>query len=109
MELLFKKLVLDDTPTDLLELSADALLPLILADPPAYQQLGTQLLQTQGMAGGAGGEGGGSSGSSKMSEALGALLGSNGLQQSLSGVNKRRFRQNLCQMVLVVRGLLRTR
>ncbi len=40
LELLFRRLLLEDLGNDTVELAADALLPLILAHPDAYQSLG---------------------------------------------------------------------
>lgn len=40
LELLFRRLLQEDLGNDTVELAADALLPLILAHPDAYQSLG---------------------------------------------------------------------
>lgn len=43
LEVLFRRLLLEDLGNDTVELAADALLPLILAHPDAYQSLGGTL------------------------------------------------------------------
>ena len=43
LEVLFRRLLLEDLGNDTVELAADALLPLILAHPDAYKSLGRPL------------------------------------------------------------------
>lgn len=43
-ELLLRRLFLQDTPQDFIELAADALLPLLLAEPSAFSPLGNSLV-----------------------------------------------------------------
>lgn len=45
LELLLRKLLLDDTPCELVETAADCLLPLLLSDLATYRQLCTSLVQ----------------------------------------------------------------
>jgi len=45
VEVLFRRLLLEDLGNDTVELAADALLPLILAHPDAFQSLGRHSLR----------------------------------------------------------------
>lgn len=99
LQVLMRRILLEDTPQDLLELSADALLPLLLTESSTFHQLGHQLLSAEADA----------QHHKALGDALGRLMASNGVTTDLSRANKRRFRSNLCEMVASVRGLLRVR
>jgi hypothetical protein len=116
-QLLLRRLLLDDTPMDLVELAADALLPLLLAEPAAFGALSTS------MAAAAAGAHGDARAASAVSSAL-AQLGSwlQGHADQLAAVpadrassssvmraRAREFRQQLSRLVADVRGLIRIR
>lgn len=114
-ELLLRRLLLEDTPQDLVELSAVALLPLLLSEPTAFGPLSTSIAQAAG-----------AQGDARAAQAVGAALSQlgQGLQahaaalasSSDSAVTSnsmrsatRQFRQQLCQLVADVRGLIHMR
>jgi hypothetical protein len=115
-ELLLRRLLLEDTPQDLVELSAVALLPLLLSEPASFALLSASI------AAAAAGPQGDARAAQAVESAL-AQLGS-GLQghaavlaasqDAASSSNSmrtatRQFRQQLCQLVSDVRGLIRMR
>lgn len=114
-ELLLRRLLLEDTPQDLVELSAVALLPLLLSEPAAFGPLSTSIAQAAG-----------AQGDARAAQAVGAALSQlgQGLQAhaaalatcgdsaaAFNGMRNatRQFRQQLCQLVADVRGLIRMR
>lgn len=126
MEVLFRKLLLEDMPQELVELAADALLPLIETEEGSYRQLAGALLASQAahdarthdavsqslakllpatlLQAAAGDE----------AAAAAAAAAASGSQlqryQLLSNrANKRKFRECLCTVVAEVRGLIRTK
>lgn len=100
MEAVFKKLLLEDNSQELVEAGADALLPMILCAPAAYQQIGEQLLR---------GQEGDERSKGALVRALNHLMGANGVTASMERRNKRAFRANLHTFVADVRGMLRKR
>lgn len=112
-ELLLRRLLLEDTPQDLVELSAVALLPLLLSEPSAFGPLSASIAQAAG-----------AQGDARAAQAVGAALAQlgqglqahsaalAGSQDSAANVMRaatRQFRQQLCQLVADVRGLIRMR
>lgn len=115
-ELLLRRLLLEDTPQDLVELSADALLPLLLAEPAHFGPLSAAI----STAAGAHGEPRASAAVADALSQLGVWLQSHAERvaagpadgaagNSMMRTAARQFRQRLSQMVADVRGLIRVR
>ena len=102
---LCRRLLLEDTPLDLVELAADALLPLLMSEPATYQALAASLAAAQLDP----------AAQQRVAGALAGVLAGQQLQGAPGGTpdrgraNKRLFRQALSSMVTDVRGLVRMR
>jgi hypothetical protein len=98
LEVLLRRLLLDDTPLDLTELAGDALLPLTLLEGGSFQGVCAAVAAQQ---------------EPRTHAAVVASLGQ--FQAAVGGVadnsrpSRRLFRESLCAMVANVRGLIRTR
>eukprot|EP00798_Chlamydomonas_sp_ICE-L_P020913 gene20913-27759_t len=99
MELLLRRLLFEDTPTELVELAADALLALILSDPATYQAMTTAVASSIKD----------SSASIRAVTALGSVLPPAGAHMDLSRQTRWNFRNEFCAVVATVRGLVRMR
>lgn len=101
LELLLRRLMLEDLSLDLVETAADALLPLVLCEPAEYSRLSAALANAQPAAGvGA-----------RIARALAALHPAGGAMgpAELNRQTKRAFRSRLCSAVSEVRSLIRMR
>lgn len=98
LRLLLQFLLFEDYSTDLTSAAADALLPLILCEQGLYQRLGNELLEKQVNP----------TFKSRLANALQTLTSSNGLSATLDRANYQRFRKNLNNFLVQVRGFLRT-
>eukprot|EP00884_Botryococcus_braunii_P007867 jgi/Botrbrau1/17081/Bobra.0647s0003.1 len=98
LEVLLKRLLLEDASRDTVELAADALLPLILAHHQVFQHLGEKLLAGQGEA----------EARALLTKALTDLLATNGVTASVDRDNRKRFRANLGTFVAEARNIIRT-
>ncbi|KAG2273108.1 hypothetical protein Bca52824_067663 [Brassica carinata] len=85
--------------TDLVSTAADALFPLILCEPNLYQGLGNELIEKQGNP----------NFKTRLANALQVLTTSNQLSSSLDRLNYQRFRKNLNNFLIEVRGFLKTK
>jgi hypothetical protein len=85
--------------TDLVSTAADALFPLILCEPNLYQGLGNELIEKQANP----------NFKTRLANALQVLTTSNQLSSSLDRLNYQRFRKNLNNFLVEVRGFLKTR
>ncbi|CAA7041139.1 unnamed protein product [Microthlaspi erraticum] len=92
-------LLFEDYSTDLVSTAADALFPLILCEPNLYQGLGNELIEKQGNP----------NFKTRLANALHVLTTSNQLSSSLDRLNYQRFRKNLNNFLVEVRGFLKTR
>ncbi|CAH2055114.1 unnamed protein product [Thlaspi arvense] len=92
-------LLFEDYSLDLVNTAADALFPLILCEPNLYQGLGNELIEKQGNP----------NFKSRLANALQLLTTSNQLSSSLDRLNYPRFRKNLNNFLIEVRGFLKTR
>ncbi|CAN8260467.1 unnamed protein product [Cochlearia groenlandica] len=92
-------LLFEDYSTDLVSTAADALFPLILCEPNLYQALGNELIEKQGN----------QNFKMRLANALQVLTTSNQLSTSLDRLNNQRFRKNLNNFLVEVRGFLKTR
>ncbi|KAK6915338.1 Exportin-1, C-terminal [Dillenia turbinata] len=88
----------EDYSTDLVSAAADALLPLILCEQSLYQRLGNELIERQVNP----------AFKSRLANALQCLTSSNQLSFTLDRMNYQRFRKNLINFLVEVRGFLRT-
>lgn len=96
---LLQLLLFEDCSPDLVSAAADALLPLILCEQGLYQRLGTELIERQTNP----------SFKSRLANALHSLTNANHVSSSLDRVNYQRFRKNLNNFLVEVRGFLRTK
>jgi hypothetical protein len=114
-ELLLRRLLLEDTPQDLVELSAVALLPLLLSEPSAFGPLSGSIAQAAGAQGDARASQAVATALSQLGQGLeahaAALAGTRDTAASSNSMRSatRQFRQQLCQLVADVRGLIRMR
>lgn len=97
-QLLLQFLLFEDYSTDLVSSAADALLPLILCEHVLYQRLGNELIERQANP----------VLRLRLSNALQSLTSSNNLSFSLDRPNYQKFRKNLHNFLIEVRGFLRT-
>lgn len=95
---LLQFLLFEDYSNELVGPSADALLPLIMSNMALYQTMAQELFQGQQNAGF----------QSRLATAFHALITSNNLASSLDRINRQRFRKNLHNFLVDVRGFLRT-
>ncbi|ESR55910.1 hypothetical protein CICLE_v100185681mg, partial [Citrus x clementina] len=95
---LLQLLLFEDYSPDMVGTAADALFPLILCEPRLYQRLGSELIERQANP----------PFKSRLANALQSLTSSNQLSSSLDRVNYQRFRKNLTNFLIEVRGFLRT-
>lgn len=98
LRLLLQFLLFEDYSIDLTSAAADALLPLILCEQGLYQRLGNELLEKQANP----------TFKSRLANALQALTSSNNISSTLDRANYQRFRKNLNNFLVEVRGFLRT-
>lgn len=96
---LLQVLLFEDYGADLVSSAADALLPLILCQQSLYQSLGNELIGRQGDA----------NFKSRLANAFLSLTSSNNLSSTLDRSNYQRFRKNLHNFLIEVRGFLRTK
>lgn len=114
-ELLLRRLLLEDTPQDLVELSAVALLPLLLSEPSAFGPLSGSIAHAAGAQGDARASQAVATALSQLGQGLeahaAALVGTRDTAASSNSMRSatRQFRQQLCQLVADVRGLIRMR
>eukprot|EP00878_Enallax_costatus_P024514 GHUV01026164.1.p1 GENE.GHUV01026164.1~~GHUV01026164.1.p1 ORF type:complete len:1105 (+),score=386.39 GHUV01026164.1:1431-4745(+) len=115
-ELLLRRLLLEDTPQDMVELAADALLPLLLAEPANFGPLSTAVAAAAGV----NGDPRASAAVANALSQLGSWLQTHSEQLAAGPANgdagstmlrtaARQFRQRLSQMVADIRGLIRLR
>ncbi|KAL3838119.1 hypothetical protein ACJIZ3_022710 [Penstemon smallii] len=95
---LLQLLLFEDYSSDLVSSAADALLPLILCEQSLYQNLANELVERQVN----------QSFRSRLTNALQSLISSNNLTSALDRINYQRFRKNLHNFLIEVRGFLRT-
>lgn len=95
---LLQLLLFEDYSPDLVGNAADALFPLILCDQGLYQKLATELIERQDNP----------TFKSRMGNALHTLTSANQLSSVLDRINSQRFRKNLYNFLIEVRGFLRT-
>ncbi|XP_077228967.1 exportin-4 protein isoform X3 [Tasmannia lanceolata] len=98
LQSLLHLLLFEDYSTELVDSTADALLPLILCEQGLYQRLGQELLEKQANP----------VFQSRLAVALQTLTSSNQLSSSLDRPNYKKFRKNLHNFLIEVRGFLRT-
>ncbi|XP_052199976.1 uncharacterized protein LOC127806606 isoform X3 [Diospyros lotus] len=98
LRLLLQFLLFEDYSTDLISAAADAILPLILCDQTLYQRLGNELIERQTN----------QTFRSRLANALQSLTSSNNLSAALDRSNYQKFRKNLHNFLIEVRGFLRT-
>ncbi|KAK7258637.1 hypothetical protein RIF29_24218 [Crotalaria pallida] len=96
---LLQFLLFEDYSSDLTSVAADALFPLILCEQGLYQRLGNELIETQANP----------TLKSRLTNALHTLTSGNQLSSSLDRINNQRFRKNLSNFLVEVRGFLRTK
>jgi len=94
-QLLFDMLIFKPISTELLEPIADALLPLVIGDITAYQNMVQSFLQNVD-----------ASIRIKLEKGFADFLNSNGLTREMTTENQDRFRENLINFVQTVRALL---
>ncbi|ESQ49637.1 hypothetical protein EUTSA_v10019943mg [Eutrema salsugineum] len=92
-------LLFEDYSPELVSTAADALFPLILCEPNLYQGLCNELIEKQGNP----------NFKTRLANALQVLTTSNQLSSSLDRLNYQRFRKNLNNFLIEVRGFLKTR
>ncbi|KAH9658948.1 exportin-4 protein [Citrus sinensis] len=92
---LLQLLLFEDYSPDMVGTAADALFPLILCEPRLYQRLGSELIERQANP----------PFKSRLANALQSLTSSNQLSSSLDRVNYQRFRKNLTNFLIEVRGI----
>ncbi|KAK7827203.1 exportin-4 [Quercus suber] len=95
---LLQLLLFEDYSPDLVGSAADALLPLILCEQGLYQRLGNELIERQANP----------TLRSRLVNALQSLISANQLSSTLDRINYQRFRKNLNNFLVEVRGFLRT-
>ncbi|GLT76967.1 hypothetical protein SLA2020_485980 [Shorea laevis] len=95
---LLQLLLFEDYSPDLVGAAADALLPLILCEQGLYQRLGNELIERQVNP----------TLKSRLMNALQSLTTANHVSYTLDRVNYQRFRKNLNNFLIEVRGFLRT-
>lgn len=95
---LLQLLLFEDYSSELVETAADALLPLILCEQALYQRLGHELIERQANP----------TLQSRLANALQSLTSSNQLSSSLNRMNYQKFRKNLYNFLIEVRGFLQT-
>ena len=100
MRLLFHRLVYEEAVFNLVDEAADALLPIILHERPAFQNLASAFISAVADE---------PRSVDLLQNAFVALTSANGLAEGVDRVNKRRFRRNLADFLTVARGVLRTR
>ncbi|KAF7805232.1 exportin-4 isoform X1 [Senna tora] len=93
---LLQLLLFEEYSSDLISIAADALLPLILCEQGLYQRLGNELIERQSNP----------TLKSRLANALHTLTSA--LSSSLDRINYQRFRKNLNNFLIEVRGFLRT-
>ncbi|KAI8465199.1 MAG: hypothetical protein J3K34DRAFT_461526 [Monoraphidium minutum] len=111
-ELLLRRLLLDDTPQDSMELASDALLPLLLAEPSAFQPLSAALAASAEAAapGGRAGEAV-AAGLAALGSWLGAAAAEAAGGEAGGGLGRRLqrgFRQRMCQLAAEVRAFTKS-
>ncbi|KAL2942733.1 Exportin-4 [Bienertia sinuspersici] len=94
---LLQLLMFEDYSTDLVSAAADALLPLILCEQGLYQRLCNELIEKQTDP----------AFKTRLASAFHALTSSNQLSSTLDRINYQRFRKNLLNFLIEVRGFLR--
>ncbi|KAB1223871.1 Exportin-4 [Morella rubra] len=95
---LLQLLLFEDYSPDLVSSAADALLPMILCEQGLYQRLGNELIERQANP----------TLRSRLTNALQSLISANQLSSTLDRINYQRFRKNLSNFLIEVRGFLRT-
>ncbi|KAH9602259.1 hypothetical protein KSS87_015420 [Heliosperma pusillum] len=95
---LLQLLLFEDYSTDLVSSAADALLPLILCEQVLYQRLCNELIEKQADP----------TLKTRLANALHNLTSTNQLSTALDRINYQRFRKNLLNFLVEVRGFLRT-
>ncbi|XP_074292806.1 uncharacterized protein LOC141619685 isoform X2 [Silene latifolia] len=95
---LLQLLLFEDYSTDLVSSAADALLPLILCEQVLYQRLCNELIEKQTDP----------TLKTRLANALHTLTSANQLSTALDRINYQRFRKNLLNFLVEVRGFLRT-
>jgi hypothetical protein len=121
LELLLRRLLIEELPTDLVELAADALLPLIITEEETFRSfckslasslpdpaLGSKVFQVQARLLPSNVRKAGQESSNQNSDGSGILTGAVSSPE-LSRQMRRLFRQALSGVVLEVRGLICTR
>ena len=98
--MLFHRLIYEEAVFDLVDEAADALLPIILHERRAFENLASSLITT-------------ASNEPRSAElvqtAFVGLTTANNLSEGVDRMNKRRFRRNLADFLVVARGVLRRR
>ncbi|KAJ6761589.1 EXPORTIN 47-RELATED [Salix koriyanagi] len=98
LQLLMQLLLFEDYSPDLVGPAADALFPLILCEQVLYQKLASELIERQTNP----------TLRSRMASALQSLTSANQLSSALDRMNYQRFRKNMNNFLIEVRGFLRT-
>lgn len=98
LQLLMQLLLFEDYSPDLVGPAADALFPLILCEQVLYQKLANELIERQTNP----------TLRSRMASALQSLTSANQLSSTLDRMNYQRFRKNVNNFLIEVRGFLRT-
>ncbi|KAL6989067.1 hypothetical protein U1Q18_014818 [Sarracenia purpurea var. burkii] len=98
LRLLLQLLLFEDYSTDLISAAADALLVLILCEQGFFQMLGNELIERQANP----------TFRVRLGNALQSLTTSNNLSNTLDRANYQKFRKNLRNFLIEVRGFLRT-
>jgi hypothetical protein len=100
MRVLFHRLIYEEAVFDLVDEAADALLPIILYERPAFQNMASSLVATASNE---------ARGAELVQNAFISLTTANNLSEGVDRMNKRRFRRNLADFLVVARGVLRRR
>ncbi|KAJ8760582.1 hypothetical protein K2173_015249 [Erythroxylum novogranatense] len=98
LKLLLQLLLFDDYSPDLVSPAADALFPLILCEQVVFQKLANELIQRQANP----------TFRSRLANAFQSLMSCNQLSSALDRMNYQRFRKNVNNFLIEVRGFLRT-
>ncbi|XP_038715218.1 exportin-4 [Tripterygium wilfordii] len=98
LRLLLQLLLFEDYSPDLVSGAADALFPLILCEQSLYQSFGNELIERQVNP----------TFKARLANAFQNLTSSNQLSSTLNRMNYQRFRKNLNNFLVEVRGFLRT-
>ncbi|XP_019108194.2 uncharacterized protein LOC104907672 isoform X2 [Beta vulgaris subsp. vulgaris] len=93
---LLQLLLFEDYSTDLVSAAADALFPLILCEQGLYQRLCNELIEKQTNP----------AFKTRLANALHALTSANQISSTLDRINYQRFRKNLLNFLIEVRGFL---